>query len=166
MTEERDTSQEETVTAEKSKFQIPDTTQGWALVERIGWHLLDKKGEDILALDLRGRSDVCDFFVIASGNSETQVKALSKHLHDCLVDGGHKPAGLEGLNDGRWALLDLFDVVVHVFHQESREYFQLERLWGDAPKLELNPKHYTDADVQARNADLNFNTAADLDGAE
>ena len=68
------------------------------------------------------------------------------------------------MNDGRWALLDFFDVVVHVFKTEAREYFNLERLWGDAPRLDLDPEHFSAAEVAARHSDLNFTTAAGPDG--
>ncbi len=137
---------------------LPDDSMGFVLAELAGWHLLEKKAEDLMVLDLRGRSDVCDFFVLASGQSSTQVKALAKHLHKELLGAGHKPKGLEGMEDGRWALLDFFDVVVHIFHTEAREYFQLEKLWGDAPRLDLDSVWYALPDTAGRHPDLNFKT--------
>ena len=139
-------------------YRLPDDSQGFALAELAGWHLLEKKGEDLVVLDLRGRSDVCDFFIIASGQSKTQVNALAKHLHRALLGAGHHPKGLEGMDKGRWALLDFFDVVVHIFHTEAREYFQLEKLWGDAPRLDLDSLWYTSGDTAGRHPDLNFTT--------
>ncbi len=114
-------------------------------------------------MDLRGRSDVCDFFVLGTGASDTQVNALAKHVHNSLVGCGQKPKGLEGMNDGRWALLDFFDVVVHVFKTDARDYFDLERLWGDAPRLDLTAGHFSADDVAARHPDLKFTTVAGAD---
>ena len=139
-------------------YTLPDDSQGFVLAELAGWHLLEKKGEDLVVLDLRGRSDVCDFFIIASGQSKIQVNALAKHLHRALLGAGHHPKGLEGMDQGRWALLDFFDVVVHIFHSEAREYFQLEKLWGDAPRLDLDSLWYTSPDTAGRHPDLNFTT--------
>ncbi len=145
---------------DKPQFVMPDDSAAFALAERTVWHLLEKKGEDLTILDLRGRSDVCDFYVLCSGNSQNQVGALAKHANNMLIASGQKPKGLEGMNDGRWALLDYFDVVVHIFKTDAREYFNLERLWGDAPRLDLDPAHFVGDDVIARHPDLNFITAA------
>jgi len=144
-----------------SPFKLPDESAGFHLAERTGWHLLEKKGDGLVVLDLRGRSDVCDFFVLATGQSHVQVKALAKHVHNALLGAGHKPKGLEGMTDGRWALMDFFDVVVHIFDPTAREYFQLEKLWGDAPRLDLDPGWYARSDTIERHPDLNFTTAAD-----
>jgi ribosome-associated protein len=140
---------------------MPDESSGWQLAERACWHLLEKKGEDLVVLDLRGRSDVCDFFVLASGSSDVQVRALAKNLQDHLLDVKQKPKGVEGLNEGRWALLDYFDVVVHIFREEARDYFQMERLWGDAGRLDIGPEWFADAAVKLRHPDLKFHTGAD-----
>ena len=145
---------------------MPDTSDAWLLAERAAWRLLEKNADEVVVLDLRGRSDVCDFFVLVSGQSETQVKALARHLRDTLLDEGVKAKGLEGLDGGRWALLDFFDVVVHVFHVRTREYFQLERLWGDAPRLDLEPAWFAAHGAHERHPDLNFATAAGPGGAE
>jgi ribosome-associated protein len=97
----------------------------------------EKKAEDVLVLDLHGLSDACDFFVIASGRSDTQVRGIAEHVIDTLEQGGTgSPWHVEGMAAGRWVLLDYIDFVVHVFHHEVREYYQLERLWGDAPLVE------------------------------
>ena len=154
----------EAAVPEKPKFVIPDDSSAYALCERAVWHLLEKKGMDLMVLDLRGRSDVCDFYVLCSANSANQVTALAKHVHNMMVDAGQKPKGLEGMTDGRWALLDFFDVVIHVFKEDAREYFNLERLWGDAPKLELELEHFADPAVIARHPDLKFTIAAGPDG--
>jgi len=138
---------------------IPDASSGWALAERGAWHLLEKNARDVVVLDLRGHSDVCDFFLLASGESDVQVRAAARHLHDELLAAGHRPKSLEGTQEGRWVLVDYFDVVVHVFHVRSREYFQLERLWSEGARLDLEPVWFADASVAARHPDLNFATA-------
>lgn len=145
---------------------FPDGSAGYELAERAGWHLLEKKGEDLAVLDLRGMSDVCDFFVLASGNSRTQVDALAKHVHNALVAAGHKPKGLEGMNDGRWALLDFFDVVVHIFHTDAREYFQLDKLWSDAARQELDPDWFSLPATAERHPDLKFTTIGGAQGSD
>lgn len=94
---------------------------------------LEKKAEDVVILDLSGLSSVCDYFVVASGRSETQVKAIAERVEDGLAERGAKPWHREGYAGRRWILLDFVDTVVHVFHRETREYYLLERLWGDAP---------------------------------
>lgn len=143
-------------------FTIPDESPSWALAERICWHVMEKKGEDVVVLDLRGRSDVCDFFVVASGKTTTQVQAIARHVNTMLAGVGQKPKGIEGQDQGRWSLLDYFDVVVHVFVEEAREYFQLERLWADSMRLDVDPIWFQDPGVRARHPEVNFTTAADL----
>lgn len=97
---------------------------------------LERKAQDVLILDLRGISSATDFFVIATGTSDIQVKAVSEHVIEESKKEGQRPAHVEGLRTGRWVLLDFIDFVVHVFHPEAREFYQLETLWGDAPALE------------------------------
>jgi ribosome-associated protein len=91
------------------------------------------KASDIIALDLRKLSDAMDFFVVASGSSDTHVRALAEHVIEALAVEGRKPHHAEGLSAGRWVLIDFVDFVVHVFHPTLREFYQLERLWTDAP---------------------------------
>lgn len=95
----------------------------------------EKKGIDVVILDLRGLSSICDFFVIASGTSDRHVAALADNIQFRLdekkVDVGH----IEGLRDARWVLIDCGSVIAHVFYKETRFYYGLERLWGDAPRV-------------------------------
>ena len=100
---------------------------------RIGELILSKKGYDIKVLDLRGISPVADFFVICSADSQIQVRAIADEVDDKLRDIGIKCHFKEGYNTLNWVLLDYFDVVVHIFKTESREFYNLEKLWGDAP---------------------------------
>ena len=87
-------------------------------------------------LDLRGISSATDYFVIASGNSDVQVKAIAEHVMSELKKEGSRAEHVEGLRGGRWVLLDFIDFVVHVFHPQARTFYQLENLWGDAPRWE------------------------------
>lgn len=95
-----------------------------------------RKALEIAVLDLRRLSDATDFFVIASGSSDTHVRALAEHVVDALERAGRRPHHVEGMVAGRWALLDFVDFVVHVFHPTVRKFYQLERLWADAPNVE------------------------------
>jgi len=97
---------------------------------------LERKGRDVLVLDLRGISSATDYFVIAGGTSVVQVKAIAEFIVDELKKDDVRPQPLEGLEGGRWVLLDYVDFVVHVFHPQARDFYQLERLWGDAPRWE------------------------------
>jgi ribosome-associated protein len=99
--------------------------------------LKDDKCEDILVLDLRGRSQVTDFFVIASGTSEVQMRAASREVMEVGEAHGFK-AHTNNLREGdaEWFLIDFVDVVVHVFEPDTRIYYDLEMLWGDAPRLD------------------------------
>ena len=89
---------------------------------------------DGLVLDLRHLSDAADYFVIVSGTSDTHVRAIAEHVIATLQDEGVRPYQVEGLNAGRWVLVDYVDFVVHVFHPTLRAFYQLEGLWGDAPQ--------------------------------
>ncbi|MGD8319134.1 MAG: ribosome silencing factor [Gemmatimonadota bacterium] len=93
----------------------------------------ERKAHDVMVLDLRGISSATDFFLLASGRSDVQVKAIADHLMEELREEGQRPDHVEGLQGGRWVLLDYIDFVVHVFHPQARGFYQLENLWGDAP---------------------------------
>ncbi|HEX9690984.1 MAG TPA: ribosome silencing factor [Gemmatimonadales bacterium] len=96
-----------------------------------------RKAIDLLVLDLAGVSEAADYFVIASGSSDTHVRSLAEHVLGSLRDAGVRPHHEEGVAGGRWALLDFVDCVVHVFHPTLRDYYQLERLWADAAPVAL-----------------------------
>jgi ribosome-associated protein len=91
------------------------------------------KASEIAVLDLRNLGGATDFFVVASGTSDTHVRALGDRVLEALAGDGRKPHHTEGLAEGRWVLLDYVDFVVHVFHPTLRAFYQLERLWGEAP---------------------------------
>ena len=90
-------------------------------------------------MDLRNLSSATDFFLIASGTSDTHVGAIADHVVDELKKTGSRPLNVEGERGGRWILIDYFSFVVHVFHPAAREFYQLERLWGDAPTHRMEP---------------------------
>lgn len=99
----------------------------------------DRKGNRVQVLDLRGLTNATDYFVIASGTSDTHVRGLADGVVRAMEGGGVWTHHVEGLNNGRWVLLDFVDVVVHLFHPETRAFYQLERLWQDAPVLLADP---------------------------
>lgn len=95
----------------------------------------DRKAQQIVTLDLRGLSDATDFFILASGTSDAHVRGVADLVIERLAERGLHPHHVEGLPAGRWVLLDFVDFVVHVFHPETRAFYQLERLWSDAPRF-------------------------------
>lgn len=97
---------------------------------------MDKKAHDILVLDMRDVLIITDYFIICSGNTDRQVKSIQEAVEEHLAGMGVKPARREGVQHKRWVLLDYIDVVVHIFRQEEREYYEIERLWKDAPLVE------------------------------
>ena len=97
----------------------------------------DKKAGNIVALNLKEISLVADYFVICHGNSDTQVQAIATEIRKCAEEEGVRVRGIEGMDTARWVLIDLGDVVAHVFHREEREYYNIERLWSDAKVVEL-----------------------------
>lgn len=99
--------------------------------------LEDRKARDVTVLDLRGLHDATDAFVIATGTSDTHVRGLADLVQERMHAAGRRAHHVEGLGAARWVLLDYIDVVVHLFHPEARAFYQLERLWGDAPELKL-----------------------------
>jgi ribosome-associated protein len=111
-----------------------------ALADMIAGYALDKKAVDVTILDLRGVAGYTDFFVVASGGSDRQAKAI----HDGVGEGLRKEHGLlprrvEGVQEGKWILMDYLDVVLHAFTPDTREHYRLEQLWGDVPRRVVEP---------------------------
>ncbi|WP_404404004.1 ribosome silencing factor [Jeotgalibacillus malaysiensis] len=92
----------------------------------------DKRAEDIVALNMQGISLIADYFVICHGNSDKQVQAIAKEVKDRAEIEGFNVKRMEGYDEARWVLVDLGSVIVHVFHRDERDYYKLEKLWGDA----------------------------------
>ena len=117
----------------------PTTTSSPALslVQRAAQIALDNKAQDVVLLDLRGVTDMTDFFLIMSGTSDTHVRSIGEHLIEEMKKEGSPAHHVEGLEKGRWVLVDFVDFVVHVFHPTLRNFYQLERLWADAEQVPL-----------------------------
>jgi ribosome-associated protein len=107
------------------------------LAHRISDIIFTKKGFNVLAIDLRNLVSFTDYFVICSADSDTQVKAIADQVDKVLSDEGIKCWHKEGLKALSWVLLDYVDVVVHVFKKDAREFYNLEKLWGDAPSEKM-----------------------------
>lgn len=99
---------------------------------------LERNARDAIVLDLRGISDVTDFFLIASGDSDTHTRAIGDNILDRLRESDFRPVGSEGRSSGNWILLDYVSVIVHIFLPRVRDFYQIERLWGDAPVVRLS----------------------------
>ena len=97
-----------------------------------------KQAEDLVALDVSGPLPLTDIFLLATGRNERNVVAIAGEIEDKLIEAGHKPLRREGRAEGRWILLDFGDLVVHVFHEEDRMYYSLERLWKDCPVIAID----------------------------
>ena len=95
----------------------------------------DRKALDIVQLDLRGMIGYADYFVICSGRTDRQTRAIHDGIHEGMKARGILPRRVEGVTESRWILMDYLDVVVHVFTPDTREYYRLEQLWGEAPSL-------------------------------
>ena len=115
------------------------------MTSRAGWPLalegiraaLDRKAYDLVALEVGGLSSIADYFIICSGRSDTQVQAIADGIAEHLTREGARPLAVEGREHGQWVLLDYGDVVVHVFYVPTRQFYDLERLWSRAPRVEL-----------------------------
>jgi ribosome-associated protein len=111
---------------------------GAELAGAIAAYAADKKAGEVVELDLRGTIGYTDYFVICTGNTERQTKAIHDGIHLGLKnDHGLLPRRVEGATQARWILMDYLDVIVHVFTPEMREYYRLEQLWGEAPSRAL-----------------------------
>jgi ribosome-associated protein len=99
---------------------------------------LDKKASDVVVLDLRNTPAFTDFFILCSGHSTRQVKAIADAVEETLRAGKVRPAHVEGYERGEWVLMDYFTFIVHVFTPQTRDFYSLERLWGDAERLEIS----------------------------
>ncbi|MBM7649968.1 ribosome-associated protein [Bacillus ectoiniformans] len=97
----------------------------------------DKKAEQIVVLNMEGISLVADYFMICHGNSDKQVQAIAREVKSKGEELGYTVRRMEGFDEARWVLIDLGDVVAHIFHRDERVYYNLERLWGDAPTVDV-----------------------------
>ena len=108
-------------------------------------YALDKKAYDLLLLDVSGLTSLADFFLICTGRSDTQVQAIAQSIEESLGKLGRKPRMIEGLSGGQWVLMDYGDVVVHIFLESTRAFYDLERLWARATAVTLPEPYRTQA---------------------
>jgi ribosome-associated protein len=115
-------------------------TRPLTLAKKIAQFMLTKKAHDVVMMDVRGLTDIVDFFVIGSADSDIQVKAIA----DAVIEGTEKIGSAvwhtEGISERQWVLLDYVDVVAHIFHKDARKFYGLEKLWGDAKIIEMKDK--------------------------
>ena len=97
-----------------------------------------KLAEDVIVIDVSGQLVITDCFVIASASNERQVNAIVDEVEEKMRLAGHKPARREGAREGRWTLLDFVDIVVHIQHQDERDFYALDRLWRDCPVIPMD----------------------------
>jgi ribosome-associated protein len=114
---------------------------------------LEKKACDLVLMEVRELSSIADYFIICSGRSDRQVQSIAQGIEENLHQAGLSPLSTEGMNRGHWVLMDFTDVIVHIFYQPVREFYDLDGLWGHAPRVEL-PEPYSTLAGQ-------FQTAAD-----
>jgi ribosome-associated protein len=123
-----------------------------------------KQAEDLVALDVSGPLPLTDVFLVATGRNERNVVAIAGEIEDKMLEAGAKMLRREGRAEGRWILLDFGDVIVHVFHEEDRMYYSLERLWKDCPSVPLDVNggviDSTEADAESADDDADAETDA------
>ncbi len=129
----------ETITTAEDGSRLPqvppEKADAYRLANRISRLMLEKKAEKVAILDVGKLTGVMDYFVIASGMADIHIQAITDHILDTLTKEGEKPHHVEGAQAYKWVLIDFIDVVVHIFENETRSFYDLERLWGDAPVI-------------------------------
>jgi ribosome-associated protein len=99
---------------------------------------LDKKAKNLIILKVKELSSFTDYFIICSGTSDRQVKGIAASIEETLKKSGIQPLGIEGENTGNWILMDYGDVIIHIFYEPTREFYDIERLWSDVPSMSIN----------------------------
>jgi ribosome-associated protein len=113
---------------------------------------LEKKARDLVVLEVRELTSIADYFIICSGSSDRQVQSIAQGIEENLSEFGHSPLSVEGVNRGHWVLMDFSDVIVHIFYEPVREFYDLDGLWGHAPRVGL-PEPYSTLVDQFQAAD-------------
>ncbi|HEX9147181.1 MAG TPA: ribosome silencing factor [Candidatus Binatia bacterium] len=113
---------------------------------------LEKKAYDLVVMEVRDLTSIADYFVICSGRSDRQVQSIAQGIEEHLGDSAISPLSIEGANRGHWVLMDFSDVIVHIFYEPVRQFYDLDGLWGDAPRVEL-PEPYSSLVGQFQTAD-------------
>lgn len=134
----RNTAEKEKKTAKSREGQgSPEAGEpaGLAAARIAAEAALGKKAEEVMILDVRGLTTYADYFVLATGTSDRQVMAIADSIEETMKKAGHRPIGTEGYTQGHWVLIDFGDVVAHVFYEDTRNLYDIEGLWADAPRI-------------------------------
>lgn len=113
---------------------------------------LEKKAYDLVVMEVRNLTSIADYFIVCSGRSDRQVQSIAQGIEEQLSHAGISPLSIEGANRGHWVLMDFADVIVHIFYEPVREFYDLDGLWGHAPRVEL-PEPYSSLVGQFQTAD-------------
>ena len=124
----------------------------WDKVLLLTRFALEKKARDLVVLEVRELTSIADYFIICSGSSDRQVQSIAQGIAENLNEAGHSLLSVEGANRGHWVLMDFSDVIVHIFYEPVREFYDLDGLWGHAPRVEL-PEPYSTLVDQFQAAD-------------
>ena len=124
----------------------------WDKVLLLTRFALEKKARDLAVLEVRELTSIADYFIICSGSSDRQVQSIAQGIAENLSEAGHSLLSVEGANRGHWVLMDFSDVIVHIFYEPVREFYDLDGLWGHAPRVEL-PEPYSTLVDQFQAAD-------------
>ncbi|MGH7966813.1 MAG: ribosome silencing factor [Candidatus Binatia bacterium] len=119
--------------------------QSWERVLRCAQSALDKKAYDLVILEVSAFTSVADYFLICTGRSDVQVQSICRAIEESLATSGVKPLAVEGFTHGQWVLMDFGDVVVHIFYETVRSFYNLEGLWAQAPQRALPEPYHTQA---------------------
>jgi ribosome-associated protein len=125
--------------AEEEQIESVDVDNPEELARAAAAYGYSKKARDIIGIDLRGISPVADYFLIMSGSNKPQIKAICDNIEEKLAEQGLRPLRIEGYREAEWVLLDYGMLIVHIFGDEQRAYYNLEHLWGDAPAYKFTP---------------------------
>ncbi|MBT3317329.1 ribosome silencing factor [bacterium] len=142
------------MTTENLPWYKKDDSKEFLTAEKVIYAALSKKAENIVVLDLRGNSDIADFFVVMTATTNVHVSAVSRSITNKLVKFGEKPIYKEGEDTQNWVLIDYFDIVVHVMQPKTREYYNLEKLWGDVQRLDVPEDYFENQEVRDRHPEL------------
>ena len=118
------------------------TLGSWEKTLLLAQSALEKKACDLVVMEVRELTSIADYFIICSGRSDRQVQSIAQGIGENLRQAGLSPASVEGANRGHWVLMDFSDVIVHIFYEPVREFYDLDGLWGDAPRIDL-PEPYS-----------------------
>jgi ribosome-associated protein len=127
----------------------------WEKTLLLAQSALEKKACDLVVLEVRELTSIADYFIICSGRSDRQVQSIAQGIEENLRQAGLSPASVEGATRGHWVLMDFSDVIVHIFYEPVREFYDLDGLWGDAPRVDL-PEPYSSLAEQFQTAHSQF----------